>query len=315
MGGVAVYTENLTRTFGALCAVDRLNLHVPTGTIFGLLGSSGAGKTTTIRLLLGLLQPTAGSADVLGYDIHTQGDRIRQHTGALLAYSGLYDRLTASENLDFYGRIWHMPTAQRRARTKELLNMLGLWEQRDTLVGGWDRGRRRKLSLARAIYHRPSLVFIDEPTYRLDVQEAEAIWSDLGNIAAREGITVFLATRHMLEAEALCSAVGVMRQGKLLEVGPLAELRSRTAAPQLEIVGRGFTDHLITLVNRRPEVASARRVDNRLVLQLSGDFDTAPLVSLLVEASADVEEVRKHPPALHTALTALMQDEVEEELS
>jgi ABC-2 type transport system ATP-binding protein len=313
VGGVAVHTENLTRTFGALCAVDRVNLHIPSGTLFGLLGPAGSGKSTTIRLLLGLLEPTAGSATVLGYDIHTQGDRIRQHTGALLAYSGLYDRLTALENLDFFGRIWHMPTAERRARAKELLNGLGLWEHRDALVGSWDRGRRRKLSLARAIFHRPSLVFIDEPTDRLDPAESEAIWTDLDNLATRENMTVFLATHLISEAEALCSTVAVMRQGQILETGSLAELRARTAAPQLEIVGRGFTDQVIALISRRAEVASARRIDNRLVLQLSGDHDTAPLVSLLVEASADIEEVRKHQPDLQSAFVALAQAAYEEE--
>ena len=163
-----------------------------------------------------------GSAMVLGYDIHTQGDRIRQHTGALLAYSGLYDRLTALENLDFFGRIWHMSAGDRRSRAKELLNSLGLWEQRDQLVGGWDRGQRRKLSLARAIFHHPALVFIDEPSDRLSPAESEAIWTDLDNLAARESMTVFLATRDLAEAEALCSAVAIMRQGRILEVGSLA---------------------------------------------------------------------------------------------
>jgi ABC-2 type transport system ATP-binding protein len=249
----------------------------------------------------------------LGYDIHTQGDRIRQHTGALLAYSGLYDRLTAMENLDFFGRIWHMSAAERRSRAKELLNSLGLWEHRDQLVGSWDRGCRRKLSLARAVFHRPSLVFIDEPTDRLNPAESEAIWSDLEHLAARESMTLFLATRDIAEAEALCSAVAIMRQGRILEVGPLTELRSRTAAPRLEIVGRGFTDQVIALVSRRSEVASVRRIDNRLVLQLSGDHDTAPLVSLLVEASVDIEEVHKHQPALYSAFTALTQEAPEEE--
>lgn len=313
MGGVAVHTENLTRTFGATCAVDHVNLQVPSGTIFGLLGPTGSGKTTTIRLLLGLLAPTAGSATVLGYDIHTQGDRIRQHTGALLAYSGLYDRLTAMENLEFFGRIWHMPALERRNRAKELLNGLGLWGQRDDLVGSWDRGRRRKLSLARAVFHRPSLVFIDEPTDRLDPGESKEIWADLTNFAARESMTIFLATRDIAEAQALCSAVAIMRQGSILAIGPLTELRARTAAPQLEIVGRGFTDQVIALISRRAEVASARRIDNRLVLQLSGDHDTAPLISLLVEASADVEEVHKHQPALHSAFIALTAEAHEEE--
>jgi ABC-2 type transport system ATP-binding protein len=309
VGGFAVQTDNLTRTFGALCAVDHIDLQVPTGTIFGLLGPTGAGKTTTIRLLLGLLEPTAGSASVLGYDTRTQGAHIRLHTGALLAYAGLYDRLTAAENLDFFGRVWHMPAAERRARTKELLNTLGLWDCRDELVGGWDKGRRRKLSLARAVFHHPALVFIDEPTDRLDPLAASEVWADLAALSAREGVTVFLATHHLAEAEALCSAVALMRQGQIAATGPLAELKARTAAPCVEITGRGFTDQVIALISRRPEIASAHRIDNRLVLQLSDDCDIAPLVSLLVEASADVEEVRKQRVGLQAIFDALLEEE------
>jgi ABC-2 type transport system ATP-binding protein len=309
VGEYAIETENLSRTFGGQCAVDRISLTVRAGTVFGLLGPKGSGKTTVIRLLLGLLEPTAGAGSVLGLDIRTQGDRIRENTGALLAHSGLYDRLTAVENLDFYGRIWHMPAADRRARTKELLNSLNLWDLRDQMVGEWDKGARRKLSLARAVFHRPALVFIDEPTNRLDPTSAAAIWSDLENLSYREGITVFLATRHLHEAEAICSAVAVMRTGKVLAVGPLPELRARTCSPTLEVHGRGFTEPVISLLSRRPEIASVRFVDNRLFLELTGNHDTAPLVTLLVEASADVEEVHKHHAGLQTVFDALLEED------
>src|SRR5579859_3330641 len=126
----AIYTENLTRDFGTARVVDNLSLTVPPGTVFGFLGPNGAGKTTTIRLLLGLLEPTSGRAEVLGFDSHKQDQAVRERTGALLEYSGIYERLSAEENLDFYGRVWHMSAAERRDRIKELLTHFDLWDRR-----------------------------------------------------------------------------------------------------------------------------------------------------------------------------------------
>ncbi len=139
MTDVAIQTENLTRDFGAARAVDGISLEVPAGTVFGFLGPNGAGKTTTIRLLLGLLEPTSGRAQVLGFDTRTQAGEIRARTGALLEHPGIYERLTAEDNLEFYGRVWHLPVAERRARIQELLTHLGLWERRKEAAGTWSR--------------------------------------------------------------------------------------------------------------------------------------------------------------------------------
>jgi len=143
MTEIAIYTENLTRDFSTVRAVDGLTLEVPAGTIFGFLGPNGAGKTTTIRLLLGLLEPTAGRAEVLGFDTRTQADEIRARTGALLEHHGLYERLSAEDNLEFYGRVWRLPRAERQTRIRELLTHLGLWERRKEKVETWSRGMKR----------------------------------------------------------------------------------------------------------------------------------------------------------------------------
>ena len=135
MVAFAIETRGMTRLFGSLCAVDKVSLQVPNGAIFGFLRPNGAGKTTTIRLLLGLLEPTEGQAEVLGFDVRTQADEIRARTGALLEHSGLYERLSADDNLEFYGRVWHLPAAARQARIRELLTHLGLWERRRETVG------------------------------------------------------------------------------------------------------------------------------------------------------------------------------------
>ncbi|HLF87814.1 MAG TPA: ABC transporter ATP-binding protein [Anaerolineales bacterium] len=142
-----VCTKNLTRQFETVTAVEDLNLEIPPGVIFGFLGPNGAGKTTTIRLLLGLLEPTSGKVEVLGFDTLTQGDEIRTRTGALLEHAGLYERMTAEDNLEFYARIWHIPRVERKARIQDLLTHLGLWERRKEQVVKWSRGMKQKLAL------------------------------------------------------------------------------------------------------------------------------------------------------------------------
>ena len=227
MTGWAIRTDELARVFGAVRAVQHLTLEVPRGVIFGFLGPNGAGKTTTIRLLLGLLEPTEGRAEVLDFDVRTQADEIRSRTGALLEHPGLYERLRAEDNLEFYGRIWQIPAGARQARIKEILTHLGLWERRKELVGRWSRGMKQKLAVARALLHRPQLIFLDEPTAGLDPIAAAALREDLVRLAASEGLTVFLTTHNLSEAEKLCHRVGVIRQGELLAVGSPDELRAR----------------------------------------------------------------------------------------
>ena len=247
-----IHTEHLSRYFGRVKAVDDLSLDVPAGIVFGFLGPNGAGKTTTIHLLLGLLEPTGGRAAVLSFDTRTQADQVRARSGALLEFAGLYERMTAEDNLDFYGRIYRMPAPDRRARIKELLTHLDLWERRKDQVSKWSRGMKQKLAVARALFHHPPLVFLDEPTAGFDPVAAAALRDDLSGLVAREGATVFLNTHNLAEAERLCALVGVIRQGKLLIVGSPDELRVREGRPQAMIVGRGFNEHTLALLRERP---------------------------------------------------------------
>jgi len=309
MAEIVIRTEKLTRDFDTVRAVDSLSLELPSGTIFGFLGPNGAGKTTTIRLLLGLLEPTAGRAEVLGFDTLTQADEIRLQTGALLEHPGLYERLSAEDNLEFYGRIWHLPTSERRARIKELLAHLDLWERRKEIVSTWSRGMKQKLAVARALLHRPTLMFMDEPTAGLDPVGAAALREDLATLAAREGVTVFLTTHNMAEAEMLCTQVGVIREGKLVAIGQPDELRARSGEPQVEIVGRGFNEVVLSLLRKRPEVAIAEMRNDRLVIELQIEVDIAPLVRLVVEAGVEVEEVRKGKASLEEVFLTLMEEE------
>ena len=309
----AIRIEGLTRDFateaGPVRAVKHLSLEVPAGIVFGFLGPNGAGKTTTLRLLLGLLEPSSGRAEVLGFDTQTQAEEVRTNSGALLEHAGLYEQLSAEDNLEFYGRAWRLPRAERQARIKELLSHIGLWERRNDPVGKWSRGMKQRLALARALLHRPRLVLLDEPTAGLDVQAAVEVREDLARLAAREGVTVFLTTHNMAEAERLCSQVAVIRGGSLVALGHPDELRARAGGPRVEIFGRGFNEQVLALLRMRPEVAAAEAQNGRLAIDLRHESATAPLVSLLIGAGAEVEEVRRGKASLEEVFLTLMEEE------
>lgn len=311
MEAYAIVTQNLSRNFGSVRAVDNLTLEVPYGIVFGFLGPNGAGKTTTIRLLLGLLAPTTGSSKVLGYDTATQADEIRASAGALLEHHGLYERLSAEENLEFYGRIYRMPAAQRQARIKELLEHIGLWERRKELVRDWSRGMKQKLAVARTLMAKPALVFLDEPTAGLDPVASIALREDLAGLAGKEGVTIFLNTHNLAEAEKLCQQVGVVREGKLLAVGSVEELRMSNGRPKAIITGRGFSEMALSELKKNPGVTSAELSDHTITIEFACPVEVAPIVSLLVSQGARVEEVHKGQASLEDVFMTLMQEEQE----
>jgi ABC-2 type transport system ATP-binding protein len=303
-----IRTEHLSRTFGEVKAVDDLSLVVPPGIVFGFLGPNGAGKTTTIHLLLGLLEPTQGQAWVLGFDTRTQGDDIRTQSGALLEFAGLYERMTAEDNLELSGRIYRMPAPERKARIKELLTHLGLWDRRKEQVGNWSRGMKQKLAVARALFHHPRLIFLDEPTAGFDPLAAAALRTDLAALVAREGATVFLTTHNLTEAEKLCAQVGVIRNGKLLTVGNPNDLRMRKGSPRVEIKGRGFTEQILAALRGRPEVAKVEQQTGGLLIKLNSEAEISPLVNLIVQSGAKVEEVRREESSLEDVFLTLMKE-------
>jgi ABC-2 type transport system ATP-binding protein len=305
----AIQARGLTRSFAQVRALDDLNLEVPAGSVFGFLGPNGAGKTTTIRLLLGLIEPTGGSASVLGFDTRTQGHEIRARAGALLEHSGLYERLSAEDNLRFQGRVARMPKQQLDERIREMLTHLGLWDRRDEAVVKWSRGMKQKLAIARTLLHGPALVFLDEPTAGLDPVAAAGLRDHLARLASQQGATIFLTTHNMAEAEKLCNLVAVVRQGKLLAVGSPAELRSRGGGQRAEIAGRGFTEVMLATLRQQAAVSQASIEGGRLMLILTDGSDVAPLVSLIVREGAEVQEVRSGQGSLEDVFLTLMEEE------
>ena len=308
MSDLAISTTGLTRDFGTVRALDGLSLEVPSGVVFGYLGPNGSGKTTTINLLLGLLEPTDGSASVLGIDTRDGGDGIRARTGAVLEHPGVYEELTAEENLEFYGQVWRIDRQVFEVRVHELLGTLGLWERRHERVEGWSRGMRQKLALARAMLHQPALLFLDEPTAGLDVMAATAVRDSLAALAASEGVTIFLTTHDMAEAERLCATVAVIRDGRMIAEGSPDDLRARTGAPHLVIIGRGFGEGLMTELRARPEVESVAMVGDHLQVDLRKDADSSPLVGLIVASGAEVQEIRRDRASLEDVFVTLMAE-------
>ena len=311
MREIAISINNLSRDFDSIRALDGLTLDIPAGIVFGFLGPNGAGKTTTIRLLLGLLEPTGGSSEVLGFNPCMQGQEVRSKTGALLEHEGVYTQLTAEDNLEFFGRAYCIPEKERKERIHTLLTKMGLWERRKERAGDWSRGMRQKLALARTMIHKPELVLLDEPTAGLDVSSAVAVRDDLTSISAEEGVTVFLTTHNMAEAEKICNLIAVIRQGKLIAVGHPDELRAKAGRPQVEIIGRGFNQETIEKIRDFPEVSTVSSQNSHLTIELrnNSNSDPAPYVSLLVSAGAQVEEVHRGSASLEDVFLTLMEEE------
>ena len=309
MDKMAIRIQSLTRDFDGVRALDGLSLDVPAGIIFGFLGPNGAGKTTTIRLLLGLLEPSSGQAEVLGYDTRNQADQLRPLVGALLEHNGIYEQMSAEDNLEFYGRSFLLPVAERSRRIQDLLVEMGLWERRKDLAGTWSRGMKQKLALARTILHRPRLVLLDEPTAGLDLQAAVAVRESLTALAEQEGVTVFLTTHNMAEAEKICTQIAVIRQGRLVALGAPDELRAKTGKPQVIVSGQGFSEQVLYLLRQRPEIVSVEQQNRHLVIQTHSNPDIPALVSLLAAEGVQVSEVRQGKASLEETYLQLMEEE------
>jgi ABC-2 type transport system ATP-binding protein len=229
MTEIAILTEGLTRTFGALRAVDAIGLRVQAGQFFGFLGPNGAGKSTTIKMLTGLLAPTAGRMELLGLDFEAHPIEVKRQIGVVPEGMGLFERLTGTEYLRFVGRMYGLDRATTEKRAEELLEFMQLADREKTLVADYSHGMQKKLALAAAVIHGPRILFLDEPFEGVDALAAGALKALLGRMTER-GVTIFL-TSHVLEiVERLCSHVGIIHEGRLVAQGSMEELRAGVAA-------------------------------------------------------------------------------------
>lgn len=229
----AVVTHDLTRRFGRFTAVDRVCFSIPEGSVFGFLGPNGSGKTTTIRMLTGILEPSGGSAEVLGMDLVSGREKVRESLGYMSQKFSLYDDLTVRENLDFYAGLFNMPPARARERAVEIVEMAGLSGRTKDLAASLSGGIRQRLALGCAILHRPKLLFLDEPTSGVDPRSRRRFWDIIYGLAA-EGTTIMVTTHFMDEAEH-CDNIGFMFDSRLIASGTPAELKALLPGTAWEI--------------------------------------------------------------------------------
>ena len=233
-GEVAVRTSGLRKVFGSLVAVDSLDLEIHRGEVFGLLGPNGSGKTTTIRMLCGLLQPSGGHASVAGIDVGTNPEGVRRRIGYMSQRYGLYDDLTIRENIRFYASMYGLRGAGRDARIDELLDDLGLRARKDQMAGTLSGGWKQRLALACATAHQPDMLFLDEPTAGVDPASRRLFWEWIYGLA-RDGTTILVTTHYMDEAER-CQRLGFLSRGHLIALGTVAEVTKAFGQPSIEDV-------------------------------------------------------------------------------
>ncbi|MGH2515801.1 MAG: ATP-binding cassette domain-containing protein [Ktedonobacterales bacterium] len=303
----AIETSQLTRAFGSLVAVDDLTLAIPEGTVFGFLGPNGAGKTTTVRMLSALITPTRGTATVAGYRLGENNDAIRRAVGILTETPGLYDRLSAWQNLLFYAEMYDLPAQQAASQVERYLRLLDLWERRGDKVGGFSKGMRQKLAIARALLHEPQVIFLDEPTAGLDPEAARVVREFIKQLRA-EGRTIFLTTHNLPEADELCDLIGVFRS-RLLRLGTTAQLRAGMfgAGTQVHVVGDAA--RWLETVRALPFVREATASESTLSVSLAQPDEQNPeLVRSLVEAGADIRAVEPTSHSLEDVYLELVEN-------
>ena len=219
--------ENLVRTFGSTTAIDGINFSIEEGEVFGVLGPNGSGKTTLVRLLNGVLTPTSGRAILFGKDVTIDGAYVRARTGVLTETPSLYERLSAKKNLSFFGRFYGIPDADIPQRVNKILSLLHLADRGDEAVGGFSKGMKQRLAIARALIHDPQVIFLDEPTSGLDPEASRQVEGIIRELAADKGKTIFLCTHNLNQAQHLCSRVAMINRGKILAQGSIHDLTDR----------------------------------------------------------------------------------------
>ncbi|UCG38805.1 MAG: ATP-binding cassette domain-containing protein [bacterium] len=284
----AVQTFELTRRFGPVTAVDRLDLAIGRGEIFGLLGPNGAGKTTTLSMLATLLPPTSGSAVVAGHDISTGKDAVRRAIGLVFQDPSTDEELTAWENMDFHGRLYGVPRAKRWKRIPELLDMVELGDRTRHRVKTFSGGMKRRLEIARGFLHHPKVLFLDEPTTGLDPQTRRRIWDHILEINRSRSLTILLTTHSMEEADALCSRIAIMDHGSVIAMGTPAELKDDLGGDVVSITVADGTDPVESIFDDKPWVRTVRSRDGQVDLTVRGGEDHIPQILRLLE-SAGIE--------------------------
>jgi ABC-2 type transport system ATP-binding protein len=286
----AIETDQLTRAFGPLVAVEGLTLEIPAGSVFGFLGPNGAGKTTTVRMLAALIAPTSGTATVAGHKLGVENQAIRRSVGILTETPGLYDRMSAFENLVYFGQLYDLEAGKASQQAQRYLRDMDLWERKDEMVGGFSKGMRQKLASARAFLHEPPVVFLDEPTSGLDPEAARTVLNFIKTLRS-EGRTIVLTTHILPEADEMCDIICIFKT-QLIKVDTPERLRAG-------LFGKGVQVRLTTdaagFVNATKALSFVKNVsvnNNTLSVELDDPDGQSPaLVQALINAGAQIRSV------------------------
>ena len=306
-----ITAQALGFSYGSRKAVNDLTFTVQPGEVVGLLGPNGAGKTTTVRLLNGLLPPSGGTARVLGYDPASEGEALRKQTGVLTETPALYERLTARQNLQFFGEMAEMPQPVLKTRIEEILILFDLQERGDEHVSTYSKGMKQRLALGRALLHNPGVLFLDEPTSGLDPEASLQVIELINSLRRQNGHTVLLCTHNLFEAQRLCDRVLIMNNGRLLAAGRLEDLRRQLSEGlHLNIrILEAFSAEKLADLGRMRGVNSLKTVqDGMLQLEIEAEEAIPGIVKYLVENRLSIVEVQPVQQSLEEIYFTLQRE-------
>jgi ABC-2 type transport system ATP-binding protein len=314
----AIEVQNLTKKFGKFTAVDNISFNVNEGEIFGFLGPNGAGKSTTIRVLCTLAMPTSGTAKVEGHDLIKEAEAVRRNIGLVSEKMIMYEKLTAAENLRFFGQLHKMPKAKIESRIDELLGLVDMVQWKDTMVSKFSTGMRQRINVIRALLPEPKIVFMDEPTLGLDPQTTLAIREIIRDIN-RKGATVILTTHAMVEAEALSNRVAIIDHGKIAALDTPHELKKLAMNDDSKIVTMripNLTPSLSSLIKSLDCISGMAQEDAYdLKISTKGNDAVEKLVGTILAAGGKIDTISTHEPSLEDVFLTVTGKEIRDETS
>ncbi|MEM2109239.1 MAG: ABC transporter ATP-binding protein [Candidatus Odinarchaeota archaeon] len=306
-----VVLDKLTKSFNGKIALDQNSYEIEEGSIFGLLGPNGAGKTTTIRLLAGVIKPSDGDAEIYGYKLSTDVNVIRSIVGVLPENRALYDRLTAQENLEFYGKLYGLKGVDLDNRIDSLLSFLDLQDVKNTFVGKFSMGMRQKVALARALIHQPKLLLLDEPTSNLDPAMSAKLKQYIKKLSSSVKTTILISSHHLAEIENLCSKIAVINKGKVVSVGRIADLKRKIwGYREFEVKLLEFKPELKKIVEGVTGISDIKYSDNKIYYKCSDADKVNPsLIKTLVQAGAQIISLSESEKTLEDLYMTLIRGE------
>ncbi len=319
MDEVAIRTINLTKKFGQLTAVDSVSLDVKKGEIFGLLGPNGAGKTTIIRLLCTLSRPSSGTANVAGYDIIRQDNKVRKHVGLVSEKMIMYDRLTAYENLKLFGKLYNIPRTKLDDRINELLSLVRMEKWTDHQIGTFSSGMKQRINVIRALLNQPEILFLDEPTLGLDPQSTGEIREFIRKLNMEHGTTIILTTHMMVEADMLCQRIGIIDYGKIVALDSPANLKKMVSGTDTTVVELDIPNLSSQIASPIKNLDCVNTIsvadDTHIKVQAKGDDAFDNIIDCVRSHNGKINSVRNLEATLEDVFLHITGHEVREQTS